>query len=207
VDFEGTNARKYYELQSKFSKDVDVGREFIKGELKNLKQEPNRTLLDLGCGDGRDMKYYKKLGFDVSGIDSSQEAINNARKKGLLNLVNDSLFNLNTHYTKNSFDVIVARYSHHLINESLKKLYEKIPHLLKPRGIFLAVFPNLENYKVDSKGEVSYSFFNGLFNTSCKYRSFDEHRKILELFFEDGLIEKFNENDGFAGIKLSYRKG
>ena len=45
---------------------------FIKDNLEQLRQG---TVLDLACGDGRNSIYLAKQGFDVTGVDFSEEAL------------------------------------------------------------------------------------------------------------------------------------
>ena len=45
-----------------------------------LKLEKNDTILDLACGKGRHSKYLSRKGFDVTGIDLSEESISYAKQ-------------------------------------------------------------------------------------------------------------------------------
>lgn len=45
-----------------------------------LRLEKNDTILDLACGRGRHSKYLSRKGFDVTGIDLSQESISYAKQ-------------------------------------------------------------------------------------------------------------------------------
>ncbi|MDN5367147.1 MAG: hypothetical protein PWQ11_558 [Candidatus Diapherotrites archaeon] len=45
--------------------------------------EKYRTILDVPCGNGRLHPYLKKMGFEVEGIDISEELVRDAREKGL----------------------------------------------------------------------------------------------------------------------------
>ena len=44
--------------------------------------EPGRTLVDLGCGNGRDALYFASLGLSVIAIDLSDTAIQTLRERG-----------------------------------------------------------------------------------------------------------------------------
>ncbi len=39
------------------------------------------TLVDIGCGNGRDVNFFSNSGFDVLGIDNSEECIENCRRR------------------------------------------------------------------------------------------------------------------------------
>ena len=79
-------SKQYNEFSKKFSDVHDVGensnrdnRKVFYDHLEFIK--PGIKLLDLGCGDGTDLVYYKKLGTDIYGVDASQELLNIAKKK------------------------------------------------------------------------------------------------------------------------------
>ena len=46
--------------------------------LKKLKK--NKTLLDIGCGNGRDTFYFNKKGLNVVGLEKSKIAVKNNKK-------------------------------------------------------------------------------------------------------------------------------
>ena len=45
-----------------------------------LSLKPKDTILDLSCGKGRHAKYLYKQGFDVTGVDLSEESIQHAKQ-------------------------------------------------------------------------------------------------------------------------------
>ncbi|MDZ7799036.1 MAG: class I SAM-dependent methyltransferase [Patescibacteria group bacterium] len=58
--------------------------EKIRPEFKSFVKETKfayKKALDIGCGDGRYLKYLEERGFTVSGLDSSQTSVNICRKK------------------------------------------------------------------------------------------------------------------------------
>ncbi len=52
----------------------------ILGELRHLER---RRLLDIGCGEGVLLENAKRLGFDVTGVDYSEQAVEMCREKNL----------------------------------------------------------------------------------------------------------------------------
>jgi ubiquinone/menaquinone biosynthesis C-methylase UbiE len=50
---------------------------FVANEFHGIAQ----TILDIGCGNGRDANFFASIGFQVIGIDASDEAISNARSR------------------------------------------------------------------------------------------------------------------------------
>ena len=97
-----------------------------------------RTLLDLGCGNGRDSLYFLSLGIKVTGIDASDTAIqklitttkdnNNAKF-----ICGDFVTNREIYGVQ--YDYIYSRFTLHAINAMQEKeLLHNIKHALKPDG-------------------------------------------------------------------------
>lgn len=136
-------AEKYVKEQTKFySKYSDKSREaFYKQINFSLK---NKKLLDVGCGSGKDLSYFKKKGAVVYGIDASKKMIEIAKKN------NSSLINLSvqeaekTNFKNNFFDIIISRYTLHY-EMNLEKVFKELYRILKPKGflIFLVAHPLL----------------------------------------------------------------
>ena len=88
------------------------------------------TLLDVGFGSARDMLYFQKEGFDVFGIDPTEEFCVHAKKLGL-KVKQESIENYTTNKT---FDVIWACAS--LLHcKDLNVAFEKCYKLLNHNGI------------------------------------------------------------------------
>ncbi len=69
-----------------------------------------KSLLDVACGDGTDLLYYKQKGAIVSGIDASEELVNIAKQKLTDSDIRVALIE-NLPYEDNSFDVVVSKYA------------------------------------------------------------------------------------------------
>jgi SAM-dependent methyltransferase len=100
--------------------------------------DKNSKILDMGCGTGRDSKYFKELGHIVKSIDGSLEMCKIA--SSLLNEEVQQLNFLDIDY-KNEFDGIFACASLlHLSNEDLLIVLKKISNALKENGILYTCF-------------------------------------------------------------------
>lgn len=132
----------YLKGQKEFHGDkIDAPRKFI---FDNLYLESSRTrILDIGCGDGSDIKYLEQMGLQtVYGIDSSEFMVVEARKRVLhperiihANIEN-ALFRENGY-----FDAIVGRYSLHNLTD-LDRAYQNIGRMLKSGGQFIFTVPH-----------------------------------------------------------------
>ncbi len=67
-------------------RDEEEARRFIDRLLQRLAYQPPARVLDLACGKGRYSRYLASLGFDVTGIDLSEQSIAYARRSERENL-------------------------------------------------------------------------------------------------------------------------
>lgn len=83
---------------------------YVKKLLPFLQKKKIKTILDFGCGNGRNSFFLKKKGFDVFAIDSKQVISDVEKDFGKFDILSKS-YNINSAkipYQKNSFDVIIA---------------------------------------------------------------------------------------------------
>lgn len=64
-------------------RDVERPNNFAVRVLKYIKDKKVKSILDLGCGVGRDSIFFYKNGYDVTALDSSEEALKTLKKKFL----------------------------------------------------------------------------------------------------------------------------
>ena len=107
---------------------------------KNASVSTDRTVLDIGCGYGRDSLYLnEKLGFKVSGIDSAPKAIE------LANSARDSARHKNVSFSCANFlkfpakrcDILYASNVYQLLQvDERKEFRDKVMKMLKHNGLF-----------------------------------------------------------------------
>lgn len=119
-----------------FSKREDEAIKFIKKSLPNLK---NKKVLDIGCGNGKDVKLLESLGAsDVYGIDTSEFMINEA-KKIVTKPKNIFLANIEkAPFDNNFFDIIIGRFSFHYLKK-FDKAYQELSRILKKKGLLVLI--------------------------------------------------------------------
>lgn len=100
--------------------------------------EPKSTILELGCGNGKNMLYRNDL--DFIGIDISKEQVNICKKKKL-DCMESNITNLLFEDNKFNYMICIATY-HHLDNDTdRQKCLNEIYRTLKPNGkILITVF-------------------------------------------------------------------
>lgn len=130
---------KYYKEHSKEyiqrTKDVDMT-ESYEFFLKYAKTKGK--LLDVGFGSGRDMLYFKSLGFDVEGVDTEPSFVDEAKK---LDLNVECCSILKYDKQKEKYDYIWASASLlHIKKEQLNQAFICCSNLLKKTGIMFCSF-------------------------------------------------------------------
>jgi 2-polyprenyl-3-methyl-5-hydroxy-6-metoxy-1,4-benzoquinol methylase len=96
------------------------------------------TILDAGCGSGRDSKAFKESGFDVHAMDASESMVEHCRT-----IIGDRcrLATFQEYHTEVKFDGIWACASLlHLKPEELDAVLKKFTRFLKPGGVFFMSF-------------------------------------------------------------------
>lgn len=164
--------------------------------LKYLKDQPHPKILDLGCGNGRFLKYLINSEIEIGeyvGIDNSSELLkmtdefmdttragNRLSKFQLLNIDFENI-NWGTE-VNGQYDFIGAfGITHHLQKpESRKKFFETVNFLLKPGGFFAVTFWDflkMERYAnnltplevTDSKNDFEMTFGTNGAKRFCHY--------------------------------------
>jgi ubiquinone/menaquinone biosynthesis C-methylase UbiE len=108
--------------------------QFAKRVCVFLENKKLRTLLDLGCGGGRDAQYFSRRGFQVTALDvtTSQPQQEKLKNNNVRFIKSDSR---NLKIRGNSFDIIYAHLSlHYFDNETTDKILGSLYRILKPGG-------------------------------------------------------------------------
>ena len=103
---------------------------------------PGSKILDAGCGTGINMKILKVLG-EVHGIDSSEEAINFCKERGINNVTLASIENIP--FKNNEFDLVTTFevIYHKNVKDDLQACKE-IHRVLKNKGLVFLRVPAFE---------------------------------------------------------------
>lgn len=136
----------YYDL---LYRDKDYKAEAVYIEKLIRKYKPDtKKILDLGCGTGRHDFIFAEKGFEVTGVELSEQMIEKA--KGNLKLLDGKNYdlkfvqgNIQEINFEEKFDVVVALFhvmSYQTKNEEIKKTFASVKKHLKPGGIFIFDF-------------------------------------------------------------------
>lgn len=107
---------------------------FAKRVFSFLKNKKVSTLLELGCGGGRDAVYFTRKGLRVVALDSfeSEKQQTKLQQAGI-KFINKDIADIN--FKPNAFDVIYAHLSLHYFNDKdTQNIFRKLYKILKPGG-------------------------------------------------------------------------
>lgn len=112
------------------------------------------AIVDLGCGPGRDVKLFSKVGFKVTGFDVSSENIKKCHQDGYDALQGD-LYKLDSYFEENQFCGAWCNCSvtNWLLKSEIPTVIEYIKKIVKPDGyIFIgSVLGSLAGWEIDQK--------------------------------------------------------
>ena len=119
---------------------------------KLIQDKKFETLLDLGCGAGRDARYFSRKGLSVTAIDRSSSGIRAIQSRNpRIRCILDDLRTVKL--KKNSFDVIYAHLSlHYFDDRTTRRIFQKIYRALKRGGLFFAKCKSVDD-PLCGKGE------------------------------------------------------
>ena len=181
-DYYRKNSEEY--IKESLSYDMSVFYRYIEKTLSKLNGKPN--ILDLGFGSGRDMKYIENLGFNVKGIDSCENFIENALKEGL-NVIHSELPDFGK--CKEKFDLIYSvGLIMHLNEKERITLFKELKKRLNKNGLFVVSYNTLN--RSNDKEREFYTL------------SIDQIRNELEMVLID--VEIMEDKRGFQWVTETY---
>ena len=123
-------------------KQVDVD------EYKDLK--PIRTVLDIGCGNGGNVLYFNKLGYEACGVDISQVAVNIGNRLLKSHGFPETIICADmedAEFPDNHFDAVVSHAAlDHITTDKFNTVLKKINRILKPGGYLFITLRGMEGF-------------------------------------------------------------
>jgi len=143
-------------------------------------------ILDIGCGNGRFLKYLLKFGsFELYGTEMEGNSAKRASKIKEINLKTGTLNS--DDFPDNFFDAVSLFHVFEHLAEP-KEILETICKIVKPGGIAVFSFPNIASFQA--------RFFKG------KWLHLDPPRHLF--FFDPKDFMKIMEEKGFKVVKKQY---
>ncbi len=147
--------------------------------LKAIEGEPPFAILDLGCGPGRDLRYFRSMGHDATGLDGSKEFVAMARSYSGCEVLHQDFIAMVL--PESHFDGVFANASlFHVPSQELPRVLLELSTTLKSRGVLFCSNPRGNNEEGLSDDRYS-CFFDldtwrdyvtaaGFFEVQCYFR-------------------------------------
>ncbi|UCE09135.1 MAG: class I SAM-dependent methyltransferase [Candidatus Thorarchaeota archaeon] len=105
-----------------------------------------QRILDLGCGTGRHLLFFGKLGFEMHGFDASSTALSLANEwldqKGIVAETLQHRMEEMFPYPTDFFDAIISiQVIHHNLKHDILTTVKEIERVLRPGGVIFITFP------------------------------------------------------------------
>ena len=125
------------------TKDHDVSQN-IEALLKHIEAPPPFTILDLGCGPGRDLKDFTQRGHVAIGLEGSARLAEMARAYSGCEVWEQDFLKLDL--PREKFDGIFANAAlFHVPGAELPRVLSELSAALKPRGVLFSSNPRGDN--------------------------------------------------------------
>ncbi len=112
--------------------------------LEAIESEPPYSILDLGCGPGRDLHYFKSLGHEAIGLEGSKELVEMARRYSGCEVLHQDFMALEL--PESRFDGVFANASlFHVPSQELPRVICELHASLKPDGVLFCSNPRGNN--------------------------------------------------------------
>lgn len=184
---------KYYHILYEHRNDEEA-KNFITNIFNFLNAEKKSKILDLACGKGRHSVFISKLGYNVTGLDLSENNILSAKKNENNNL-HFFLADMRDVFKKNYFDIVLNLFTSFgyfdSMKENLKVIYA-VKSELKKNGIFVIDYLNVLKVINNLPDNKSFTKKNIIFNI----KKYIKNNKIIKKIdvYDNGQIFHFQEN-------------
>ena len=187
----------YYQKQFvKNGGDIEAPSLFASAMLENYMEQGN-SLVELGCGNGRDSLYFAENGMNVTGIDASEVAIQKLQQRSTNHciFICDDFVNAEAIY-QIQYDYCYSRFTLHAINEEQEaQILDKAYKMLKSNGYLFIEARSVRDEKFGKGQEVE----KNAYIYDGHYRRFIDPEELKCKLENIGFtIVEIEESDKFA---------
>ncbi len=147
--------------------------------------------LDIGCGEGFYSIYLAKKGFDVTGIDLSENAVRSAKQNAKKENVKIKFIAMDTSELSKlnkKFDFILEwALLHHIVPKKRKKYAKDVEKILNKGGKYLSICFNNQNSDFGAEGKNLRTIPKGAAmpeGTKLYYSSLEEVKELFKEHFQ-----------------------
>ena len=138
------------------TRDHDVSQNYTT-LLDAIENDPPYSILDLGCGPGRDLRHFRLLGHNAVGLDGSKEFVAMARAYSGCEVLHQDF--LAMALPERRYDGVFANASlFHVPSQELPRVLLELSETLRPRGVLFCSNPRGNNEEGFSGGRYSCFF-------------------------------------------------
>ena len=142
VSYYDQSAEDYW--QGTKNHDVEQNYEALLSSIKDGGVAAPYTILDFGCGPGRDLAYFVSQGHEAIGLEASPSFVKHARKFTGCNVLQQNFLDMNLPDYK--FHGIFANASlFHVPSDRLPRVLNQLSTALKSNGVFFSSNPRGNN--------------------------------------------------------------
>ncbi len=205
--YNGSYWNDFYKSNANF---IEQESSFAIFTLDYLKKYPeHKNLIDIGCGNGRDLKYFIMNNYFGTGIDNSHEVCEYLRMQNL-NIILDSFITYN--YTE--YDIFYSRFSLHSISyPDIKNFISNISNCMSYKSLFFietrsikgTEYEHLDYIELDFKGGIGEIHKRTLLNKTHLTELLKSANLIVEYESDTNGISVYKGEDPYI-IRLVVRK-
>ena len=143
--------------------------------LEAIEGDPPYSILDLGCGPGRDLRIFRSLSHDAVGLDGSKEFVAMARSYSQCEVLHQDFLAMTLPQSR--FDGVFANAAlFHVPSQELAKILGELFTTLRPRGVLFCSNPRGNNEEGLSGDRFSCFFDLDTWSTYVTAAGFSEVR-------------------------------
>ncbi|MDA7714541.1 methyltransferase domain-containing protein [Candidatus Pelagibacter sp.] len=194
--------KKLITYWNKFYKKKIISKEstFAKFTYKKINNKKDK-ILDIGCGNGRDSFFFNQKGYNVTGIDISQNVIQKNSKMKIKDII-FKRFDIGNDKAIGKFGIIYCRFFLHTVDYLLEKKLINLIKNSKKRGTI--VFFEFRNFKDKIFGKFKASDHNKVVEfEKGHFRRIIDPKIFKRTFIKETKAEIIYEK---SGINLSIVK-